>query len=74
MVNGMVKDAQGVHHGRDHALALRFTLSLHRVRRQHRRWSGAMWPCPRCNTPTACLSCSEFTGVPLITAARNRRC
>lgn len=61
------QEPQGLHHGRDHASALGVALSLYRMQRQHRHGMGQCGRAHGCEYTHGMLSCSEFTGVPLIT-------
>jgi sulfane dehydrogenase subunit SoxC len=60
------QDAPRLHHGRADAPAQRVALSLHRMRRQHRHGVGQRGRADL-QYSHGMLSCSEFTGVPLIT-------
>jgi sulfane dehydrogenase subunit SoxC len=65
MINGLVK-TQGLHHGRDHAPA--FVSRFHFI--ECGANTGMEWgnvAVPTVQYTHGMLSCSEFTGVPLIT-------
>jgi sulfane dehydrogenase subunit SoxC len=67
MVNGMVKEAKVLHHGRDHAAAVcfPFPLSSSVAANTAAEWGNVA--VPTVQYTHGMISCSEFTGVPLIT-------